>query len=102
MVVGDDDIGDALNSELVEPIEDRAASDVHQHGIAAAAEEVDVARVANETDTGDRLECCRDAHGCPSLCRSPAMWQRLHFRGRSRRFPTAWGRSTSRTWSRST
>ena len=54
------DVGDALDAELGEAVED--ATPLPKSTSTASrpvAEDVDVAGVADEPDTGDRLECCR-------------------------------------------
>jgi hypothetical protein len=61
VVVGDEDVGHALDAELTDAVEDGAAAEVDEHGLVAVHEDVDVAGVAEARHTGgDLLE-----RGCP-------------------------------------
>ncbi len=66
VMVGDEDVRDALDAEVGEAVEDLAAPEVDEDRLPAAAEHVDVARIAVESDPGDRPGCCRrQVHAVP-------------------------------------
>ena len=50
VMVREQDVRDSLDSELVQPVERRAGAEVHENGLAARPEDVDVARVAKHRD----------------------------------------------------
>jgi hypothetical protein len=66
VVMRDEDVGDAVELELREPVEHQAAAEVDEHGLAPVAQDVDVAGVPHDGDAardggGAHRTYCREA-----------------------------------------
>jgi hypothetical protein len=56
VVVRDEDVGDPVDLERVEVVENGAGAEVDEHRLPPSAECVDVARVAETEDARDRVD----------------------------------------------